>query len=82
MKYSIVFLSAFLAATTLALPAPAAMPNPPTSADSLTLRDTSVQAADNKSEARKASKPADIDTDTDADTESVSPLGNLLCRYN
>lgn len=79
MKYSIVFLGAFLAATTLALPAPAAMPNPPISADSLALRDTSVQAANDEGEAGKATKPADIDTDTDADTEGVSLLGDLTC---
>lgn len=80
MKYSIVFLGAFLAATTLALPAPAAMPNPPTSAESLTLRDTSVQSTNDKSVVRKATKPADVDTDTDADTEGVSPEDDLVCR--
>ena len=73
MKYSVVFLSACLAATTLALPEPAANPIPLTSnVEGLALRDTSVEAAKDKSVVRKATKPADINNYTD--TKGVSDV--------
>lgn len=80
MKYSMVFLGAFLAATSLDLPAPAAAPNTQSSsADTLALRDTSVQGPEGKNIVRKAAKPTNLANKTD--TDGVGDLnGSIFTR--
>lgn len=66
MKYSTVLLGAFLVATTLALPAPAAHSS--STADGLASRDTSVQVAKCKRIVKKAVIPTEFEADTDTDS--------------
>jgi hypothetical protein len=69
MKYSIVVLSAFLAVTTLALPAPAPTPMAKTGAD-LALHETGVGVTEGNDVVEK--RTGATDPDTDSDTAGVS----------
>lgn len=65
MRYSIIFAGALLAATTVALPAPAPIAQPNArSADGLAVRDTGVSTSARRTQlAKKHAKPDDTDTD-------------------
>jgi hypothetical protein len=72
MRYSLVFLGAFMAATSLALPAPVPAPVADPSGGDLALRETSVQGAKDKSVVKKSKKAVGSD-DTDTEEDAVRP---------